>query len=142
MNYYLTVNGVVGDTTDAAHQKAFDLGNYTFEISRNGAVVGGSPLSVSLYSPLSIPLLLAQLKKNVKMTLTLAGRAPGASFDSLKIVFENATLIDFNTSDTGDNGAVPNTSFTFVYDRVSYTFTPATAGGKAGTPVTTNIVFG
>lgn len=138
----MTIKGVTGDSTNKDHKGSFELDSYSLAVVRNftpaPTALSLFPLSISLRSMLSVPLLLAQANKAAVLNVTIQGRRPDAKFDFLKMVFSGAVISDMSTADSG-GGDVPQTSLSFVYKSVAYTFTPALADGTAGTPVTTTI---
>ncbi|MCX6378189.1 MAG: type VI secretion system tube protein Hcp [Armatimonadetes bacterium] len=142
MDYYMTIKGVTGDSTNKEHKGSFELDSYSIGVTRGVTPTPTAltlfPLSISLRSVLSVPLLLAQANKAAVLNVTIQGRSSSVKFDSLKIVFSGAVISDMSTADSG-GGDVPQTSLSFVYKSVAYTFTPTLADGTAGTPVTTTI---
>lgn len=147
MDYFLIVKGVTGDTNSAAHKGAFEVENYGFGIFRpNPATLplGGGPLNISLRSVTATPILLNKMKAGAPLSLTLIGQSqnPDKHYDPIKMVFANAVITDFNTSDSDGNGVFPPVNFSFTYTGVTYTYTPMNADGTLGTPITSIITFG
>ncbi len=138
----MTIKGVTGDSRNKDHKGSFELDSYSLGVTRGftptPTPLSLFPLNIALRSMLSVPLLLAQANKATVLNVTIQGRHPGGTFDSLKMVFSGAVISDVSTGDSG-GGDVPQTSLSFVYKTVAYTFIPTLDDGTAGTAVTTTI---
>lgn len=71
--------------------------------------------------------------KKAQLFCRKAGGAPeGLTF--VKLLMEDVLISGYSMSGPGDEG--PEEQITFVYGKLSFTYVPQNADGKAGTPVT------
>jgi type VI secretion system secreted protein Hcp len=147
--WFLKIDGIAGESTDAAHKGEIDVESWSWGVSRSagpgsGGGGGGSGKAafddlhfVSRISAASPPLLLACATGTHIKEATLSG-ARGAgkskSVDYLKYQLSDVTVTNVQQFD--DESEVPTEQFSLNYSKVEVTYRPQTPSGKVGSPVT------
>ncbi len=139
-SFYLTIDGVAGDLVRDGHEGAFEVGDYSFDVSAiiNATRGGGAGQGHTTFSPLTV-----DLDVNTGMSSFLDLVASGEHIRSLELQGVSAdgeTVYDlrlgdvqvtsFHDSNTGHD------MLSFSYGQVSVTTTGQNADGSLDTPVT------
>ena len=145
--WFLKIDGIPGESTDAAHKGEIDVESWSWGVSRSAGPGSGSGGGsgkaafddfhfVSRISAASPPLLNACATGSHLKTAMLSG-ARGAgkskSVDFLKYQLSDVTVTNVEQFD--DESQVPTEQFSLTYSKIEVTYTPQTASGKLGTPV-------
>jgi type VI secretion system secreted protein Hcp len=146
--WFLKVDGIAGESTDAAHKGEIDVESWSWGVSSSAGPGGGGGGGgagkasfddfhfVSRISAASPPLLNACATGSHIKTATLSGvRGTGKSksVDFLKYQLSDITVTNVQQFD--DESQVPTEQFSFNYSKVEMTYRPQTTSGKAGSPV-------
>jgi type VI secretion system Hcp family effector len=150
VDYFLQMSGIPGESTDPAHKGWIDVLSFSQSITQTASATGGAgggvasggvehqdfaiTKNVDLASP-QIYLACASGKHLGKVVVE-AWRSSGASrVKYLSIEIDNVIIskVTWGTSGT----ALPTESVTFVYGKITWTYTPHKPDGSAGNPVTT-----
>jgi type VI protein secretion system component Hcp len=137
--YYLTIDGVVGDSTAAGHERSFAISDYSFDVSALVSVLGGgggagkttfSPLTVDLDLNSGLTTLLEDIASGEHIrSIELQGvAADGQTVYDLKL--GNVLITKYHDSNSGHD------ALSFNYNQVSLTTTPQNSNGSPGMPVT------
>jgi VCBS repeat-containing protein len=141
LTYYLTIDGIVGDSVVEGHEGSFQISDYSFDVSALVSAVtgaGGGVAGETTFSPLTV-----DLDLNSGLTALLRDIASGHTISSIElqgVTSDGHTVYDLKLGhvivtkyhDT-NNG---HDSLSFSYDAVSLTTTPVNSAGGPGTPVT------
>src|SRR5690348_5111997 len=138
--YYLTIDGVVGDSTAAGHERSFAISDYSFDVSAlvGSLSGGGGGAGKSTFSPLTV-----DLDLNSGLTTLLEDIASGEHIRSIElqgVAADGQTVYDLKLGDVfitkyheSNSG---HDAQSFNYNQVSLTTTPQNSNGSPGTPVT------
>ena len=146
--WFLKIDGIAGESTDAAHKGEIDVESWSWGVSRSvGSGSGGGGGSgkaafddfhfVSRISAASPPLLNACATGSHLKTATLSGiRGAGKSksVDFLKYQLSDVTVTNVQQFD--DESQPPSEQFSLNYSKIEVTYRPQTTSGKIGAPVT------
>src|SRR5262245_33488298 len=140
LTYYLTIDGIVGDSTNAKHARSFEIVDYSFDVSAlvSAATGGGGAGTKATFSPLTV-----DLDLNSGLTALLDDIATGRHVKSIElqgVASDGQTVYDLKLGevvvteyhDTNSG----HDSLSFNYEKVSLTTTPQNQNGSLGTPVT------
>ena len=145
--WFLKIDGIAGESTDAAHKGEVDVVSWSWGVSRSagpGSGGGGGAGKaafddlhfVSRIGAASPPLLLACATGSHIKEATLSG-ARGAgkskSVDFLKYQLSDVTVTNVQQFD--DESQVPTEQFSLNYSKIEVTYRPQTTSGKVGSPV-------
>ena len=146
--WFLKIDGISGESTDAAHKGEIDVASWSWGVSRSAGPGSGSGGGsgkaafddfhfVSRISAASPPLLNACATGSHIKTATLSG-ARGAgkskSVDFLKYQLSDVTVTSVQQFD--DESLAPSEQFSLNYSKVEVTYHPQTTSGKIGSPAT------
>jgi type VI protein secretion system component Hcp len=136
-SYYLTIDGIAGDSVRKGHEGAFEVNDYSFDVSAIVSAVrtgGGAGSGRTEFSPLTV-----DLDANSGMASLLQHLASGQHIRSLELqgvtgdgdtvydlMLGDVTVTRFQDSSTGHD------MVTFEYRQVSVTTTGESENGKAG----------
>ncbi|WP_306552689.1 Hcp family type VI secretion system effector [Mixta calida] len=130
---FLKIEGITGESQDAAHQGWIDVTSYTWGVWRNGDAAGPG---ASRYRNLSVQcaidkataavLLFASNSNRIKaMHLSLC-KAGNGMIESCRITLENVTVTDVNLDD------VAEAAYEFQADKVKFQYWEQAASGIKG----------
>jgi type VI protein secretion system component Hcp len=106
-SYFLALDGVAGNSTDASHPGALVVSFYDFDATRGGLPGGGStnfsPLVVTVDGDTGLADVLALMTRHTHVSgVTLTVRTIGAQpFDAYKLDLEDVTVIDVRLNSGG-----------------------------------------
>ena len=144
---FLKIDGIKGQSTNAKHIDEIDVAAFKLGVLQSlsdSTAGGGAGVGKPTFAPVTIfkgldtasPLLFlacatGQHKPQAVLTLSERGR------DTFVIRLSDVivTSCDQNSNDTG-NSELPLETIALKYSKIEITFTPATAKGAPGTPVT------
>ena len=148
--WFLKIDGISGESTDAAHKGEIDVESWSWGVGRIGTPGGGSGGGggagkasfedfhfVSRISAASPPLLNACATGTHIKQATLSGtRGAGKSksVDYLKYKLSDVTVTNVEQFD--GEGQAPSEQFSLNYSKIEVSYSPQTASGKIGSPVT------
>src|SRR5262245_31751427 len=140
LTYYLTIDGIVGDSVVDGHEGEFQISDYSFDVSAlvSAASGGGGAVGETTFSPLTV-----DLDLNSGLTTLLRDIASGRHIRSIElqgVTSGGDTVYDLKLGDVlvtkyHDTNS-GHDSLSFSYDAVSLTTTPVNSAGGLGTPVT------
>ena len=145
--WFLELDGIPGDSTDAAHKDWIDVQSWAWGVAANtGNVTGGvrvgrptlEPLSVAAHLGSASPRLFEacvtgrHISDAVLSGVTASGSGKG--FEFLTVRLQEVTVAAQHLGDS--LGVAPSDEFTLTYGRVEISFRRQTATGGAGVPVT------
>jgi type VI secretion system secreted protein Hcp len=147
-SWFLKIDGIAGESTDAAHKGEIDVESWSWGVSRSGGTGSGSGGGsgkaafddfhfVSRISAASPPLLNACATGTHIKVATLSGtRGAGKSksVDFLKYQLSDVTVTSVQQFD--NESQVPSEQFSLNYSKIEVTYKPQTTSGKIGSPVT------
>lgn len=147
VDYFLKIDGIDGESTDATHKGEIQLLSFAWGASNPsnvGSQTGGagagkvslSDFSFTATTSKASPQLFVKCATGshlpaVQLTARRRGRG-SAEFIKLKLV--DALVSSYQTS--GAAGTLPIDSVTLGFSQVTYSYYPQNAGGTVGTPVT------
>ena len=145
---FLKLDGIEGEATHRDHRNEIELLSWSWGMTNptTGASTGGgsgagrpkaqSLLVVHRYDKAS-PLLLrfAASGRHIVSAVLSARRAGAGSRDFLKITLKEVFVSGLQMA---DNGEGPVEQVTLDFTEIGFAYTPQTARGNAGTPVTTS----
>lgn len=154
--WFLKIDGISGESTDAAHKGEIDVQSWSWGVSSSvgagsGSGGGGSGSGggsgravfedfhfVSRISTASPPLLSACATgvhfKQATLSGVRGGSGKSKSADYLKYKLSDVTVRSVQQYDSEDQ--VPSEQFSLNYSKVEVTYSPQTSSAAAGTPVT------
>ena len=148
--WFLKIDGIAGESTDAAHKGEIDVESWSWGVSRSSGPSGGSGGGggsgkatfddfhfVSRISAASPALLSACATGTHVKQATLSGaRGAGKNkgVDFLKYQLSDVTVTNVQQFD--DESQVPSEQFSLNFSKVEVTYRPQTASGKVGSPAT------
>src|SRR5262249_36053894 len=136
LTYYLTIDGIVGDSRAEHHEGSFQISDYSFDVSALVSALTGA--GIAKFSPLTV-----DLDLNSGLTALLRDIASGQHVDSIElqgVTADGHAVYDLKLGDVfvtayHDTNS-GHDSLSFSYDKVSLTTTPVLSGGGLGTPAT------
>jgi type VI secretion system secreted protein Hcp len=146
--WFLKVDGIAGESTDAAHKGEIDVDSWSWGVSNSATGAGGGGGGsgkasfedfhfVSRISTASPPLLLACATGSHIKQATLSGaRGSGKSKSVDYLKYQLSDVIVTSVQQSGGGEQVASEQFSLNYSKVQVTYTPQTTSGKLGTPVT------
>lgn len=80
--YYLTIDGIAGDSTAGGHEGAFTIADYSFDVSELVSIAtgGGGAAGKPTFSPLTV-----DLDLNSGLTALLGDLVPGQHIKSIEL---------------------------------------------------------
>lgn len=147
---YMKVEGVDGDSTDAAHQKWIEVESYAHAVSQapggslsgQGALTGGKAdhqdFSITKRLDSASPILFLKCCSGEaipEVTLEIC-RATGAKTTFMKYVFKPCIVASICPSGSGKGeDPLPMEQVSFRYGEIDLSYTPTTAKGETGAAV-------
>jgi type VI protein secretion system component Hcp len=140
LTYYLTIDGIFGNSTNEDYKGSFNVLDYSFDVSAiiDATSGGGAGVSKPTFSPLMV-----DLDLNSGLTALLKDAATGkhiASIELKGVSFDGQTVYDLKLGDvvltTYHDTNSGHDMLTFSYQQVSLTTIPQDPTGGLGTPVT------
>jgi type VI secretion system secreted protein Hcp len=147
VDYFLKVDGIAGESTDAKHKNEIDVVGFNFGVSNAsgpGPGGGGGGAGKSVFDSLVVlapmskasPLLWAACAsgKHIK-TVVLTGRrtAMKTQAEFLKVTLSDAIITSYQAEGADDDG--PLDEVAFDYGKIEVAYTPVDSTGKAQPPV-------
>ena len=146
-SYFLKLDGVPGDSTDAAHKGEIQLLAFSWGVSNSGSpsTSGGagagkanfSDFSFTAHTSKASPLLMLDTAtgRHLKSALlTVSRRVRGASQDFLKIELTEVIISSYSQGAGG--GDLPTDSASLRFAKIQYSFTSQAANGAPGATTT------
>lgn len=143
-SYFLKLDGVPGDSTDAAHKGEIQLLAFSWGVSNPGSASssGGagagkanfSDFNFTAHTSKASPLLMLNTAtgKHLKSaTLTGSRRVRGGSQDFLKIELTEVLITSYQQGASG--GELPTDSSSLRFGKIKYTFESQSPNGTPGT---------
>lgn len=144
-DYFLKIDGVEGESSDARHKNEIDIESFSWGASQpgiadgsGGAQRGGGKVSfqdfhfLKLSDKASPVLFLATAEGKHFPTATLTVRKAGAQQDYMKIKLTDILVSSYKGEGKGD---VPMDSFSINYAKIEYEVSATGADGSASAPV-------
>jgi type VI secretion system secreted protein Hcp len=146
VDYFLALDGIDGESTDAKHKGALVLESFGWGVSQSGGASGGGGgagkaqfqdlVVVHRTSKASPKIFLAcatgQHLKSAVLTARKAGKAP---LEFLTITLSDVLVSSFQ--ETGSSGEVPLETVSLTYAKVEIAYRLQSAAGKVAPPVKT-----
>jgi len=147
--WFLKLDGIAGESTDAAHPGEIDVQSWTWGVSNSGSPSGGGGGGgagkasfedfhfVTRISTASPPLFLAcATGTHIKQANLIGSRdsAKGKATDFLKYRLHDVTVSSLGQTDSDANP--PGEHFSLNYAKVEVSYTPQNPLGKMTAPVT------
>lgn len=142
-SYFLKLDGVPGDSTDAAHKGEIQLLAFSWGVSNSGSLSssGGagagkanfSDFNFTAHTSKASPLLMLNTAtgKHLKSaTLTVSRRVRGANQDFLKIELTDILISSYQQG--AGNGELPTDSSSLRFAKIKYSFMSQSSNGTAG----------
>lgn len=146
--WFLKLDGIVGDSTDAAHRDEIEVQSFSWGVANAGGSGGGGgggagrptfqdlviTARISVASP---PLFLACATGRHLRTAVLTGvrgGGQGPPRDALRYDLADVLVTSVQHGDSA--GGPPTESVSFSYSRIVVTVTPQSPTGATATPVT------
>jgi type VI protein secretion system component Hcp len=148
--YFLTIDGIEGDSLAPGHAGAFDVSSYSFDVSALAGAIGtGGTAGKSTFSPLTVT-----FAPDPNLTSLLADAASGKVIKSIELqgvvisngsatketVYDlkltNVVVTNFDSSGADGTSGVDRLSFDYSRGTVSLTTTPIEENGALGPPAT------
>jgi type VI secretion system secreted protein Hcp len=146
-SYFLKLDGILGDSTDAKHKGEIQLLSFSWGSSNSGATgsasggAGAGKVSITDFhfaaatSQASPLLFLATATgKHLKTGLLSVRRKGRGQQEYLKIELTDVLVSSYQQG--GSNGTVPVDSASLNFSKIKYSFYPQKADGSLGAPVT------
>jgi type VI secretion system secreted protein Hcp len=148
-DYFLKIEGVDGESTDAKHKGEIELLAYSWGESQAGTHAyggGGGAGKVSMQdfnftmrvNKSSPKLMLACATgdhlKTAKLTIRKAG---GDQQEYMTVTFSDVLVSSYQTSGVGDGDSIPNESISLNFAKVEFEYKPQKADGTLDSPVKT-----
>ena len=138
-NFYLTIDGIVGDSQREGYEHSIEIAGYSFDVTALASAIsgGGGGSSKSTFSPLMIDLNLGSGETDL-----LKDIASGKVIKSIElkgVLHDGSTVYDLKLGDvvvTELHDTSGQDRLAFSYQQISLTTTPQTATGDLGDPVT------
>jgi type VI secretion system secreted protein Hcp len=146
--WFLKIDGIAGESTNAAHAGEIDVDSWSWGVSRGGSGGSGSGGGagkasfddfhfVSRISAASPKLLDACATGSHIKQATLSGaRSSGKSKGGDYLKYQLSDIVVTGVQQLGGDDQVATQQFSLNYSKVEVTYTPQTASGKLGPPVT------
>jgi type VI secretion system secreted protein Hcp len=145
-NYFLKLDGILGDSTDAKHKGEIQLLAFSWGAANSGGSTSGggggagkvnfSDLSFSARTSQASPLLLLATAdgKHIKSGLLTVAKKGRRQQDYIKIELTDVLVSSYQTA-AGD-GSAPIDSASLNFSKIKYSFYPQRPDGSLGSPVT------
>jgi type VI secretion system secreted protein Hcp len=145
VSYFLKLDGVPGESTDASHKGEIDLLAFSWGVSNPGSAATGTGRAgkpsfsdfnfETLTSKASPLLMLNTASGKVLASAVVTGRKNGAEggVNFLKIVLTDVLVASYEQSASSE---VPTESASLSYTKIQYSITTQTASGEPGTTTT------
>jgi type VI secretion system secreted protein Hcp len=141
-DYFLEINGIPGESTDAKHAKSIDVLSYSWGATRTPTQPGGGAsgrpnlgeLHIQKRVDVASPLLFRRLAAGESInSIELIGRKAGATqLDFLRYCFQNVQVTSIQHSDAAGGSAVPSESVSFFYLVFSEQYSRQNPDGSLG----------
>lgn len=145
-SYFLKLDGVPGDSTDAAHKGEIQLLAFAWGASNTGSSSGGgagagkvtfSDFNFTASTSKASPLLMlntATGKRLASALVTVSRKARGASQDFIKIELSDVLVTGYHQSASNNDTPVDSASLSFA--KIEYSFVSQSANGGPGETTT------
>jgi type VI secretion system secreted protein Hcp len=150
-DFLLEIDGIKGESKEQKHPGTIDIESFSWGLSQGGvknssrlASGGGagkvvfSDISVSKSTDAASPLLFksAATGKHIKKAVLYGRKAGGGQQEYLKITLEDCLISSFQQGPQAPgSGAGQLESFSLNFAKISYSYSPVGADGKAGSPL-------
>jgi type VI secretion system secreted protein Hcp len=148
-DYFLKIDGVDGEATDATHKGEIEVLAYNWgesQVGTHGAGGGGGAGKVSMQdfhftmrvNKASPKLMLACATgdhlKTAKLTVRKAG---GDQQEYMTVTFSDVLVSSYQTAGVGNGDSIPNESISLNFGKVEFEYKPQKADGTLDSPVKT-----
>jgi type VI secretion system secreted protein Hcp len=146
VDYFLVIDGIPGESTDARYPNAIKIEGFSFGVTGYVPLIGGgggagkpvfSDISFTKIIDKSSPLLFLQCAQGKHIpSATLYCRKAGERPTEFYVIKMTDVLISsFQTS--GSSDALPTETLSLNYTKIELSYTPQKPDGSPGTPVET-----
>ncbi len=143
---YLKLGDIKGESTSAAYPGEMILEAFSHTLTAQVQLGGGTGAGKPIHEPIfvtkmlgqgSVPVIELLNKGEVTKDATFSFVRPTGVgvFEYLEIKLENVYITSYSLNVS--SGGVPVESFSLVYERITWTYTPQNDKGAPGTPITT-----
>lgn len=144
VDYFLKIDGIEGESQDAAHKGEIQLNSWNWGASNSGTMQfggggGGGKASMSNFEftmrvNKATPKLMQKLAsgehiKNAVLTCRKAGKTPQ---DYLKITFEDIIVANYSTGGSAGADAIPDESISLNFAKINFEYREQKADGTLG----------
>ena len=145
-DYFLKLDGIAGESTDAKHKDEIELVSFSWGVTESAAQGSGGGGGAGKAQFKEFEFLMPVNKASAAVFLAVAGgkhlkeatlsvrRSSKAAFDWLKIKFTDVLITSYEQ--VGDDQEAPHELVAFDFARVELQVTPQTGRGAPGAPVT------
>ena len=150
--WFLKIDGIVGDSTDATHKDEIDVLSWSWGVTQTGGSSGPGGTGgagggagkaafddfhfVSRIGRASPTLFLASATGTHHKTASLSGvRVGGKGPSSEFLKYKLSDVVVTSDQHAGDSADFPVEQFSLNYSKIEISFTPQTASGAAGTAI-------
>ena len=131
VDYFLEVNGVPGESTDAKQAKSIDVESVSWGASASGKKVNLQDLSITKFVDLASPVLFQRLVEgtNISSAELIARRAGETQLIFLRYCLQDVRVTSIQQAGHGGDNSTENV--TFAYGSFSMQYTSQDAKGGA-----------
>jgi type VI secretion system secreted protein Hcp len=148
VDYFLKIDGIDGESTDAKHKNEIDVESWSWGAS-NGSSMGygggGGTGKVSMEAfhfvmkvNKATPKLILHCcdGKHIKSALLTVREAGGKQQEYLKFKFTDLMIVSYSTGGSGGSDIKPMDTISFNYSKIEVEYAEQKADGSLGSPVT------
>ena len=144
-DYFLKIEGVEGESSDAKHKGQIEIDSFSWGVSNAGSMAsgGGGGSGKASFQDFhftktvdkSSPKLMeaATTGEHLRSVELVVRKAGGDQLEYYKIELQDVVITGYST--TGSSGEAPTESVSFNYSKIMFEYTPQNADGTAASPV-------
>jgi type VI secretion system secreted protein Hcp len=147
VDYFLKVDGIDGESTDAKHTNAIDVESWSWGETQSGAHAGGGGggagkvvmqdfhfvTKVSKASPLLM--LACATGQHIKKAVLTCRKAGGKQEDFLVVTMSDLLVSSFQTGGSGHSDIVPTDQCSINFSKIEFEYKIQKPDGSMGSPV-------
>jgi type VI secretion system secreted protein Hcp len=149
VDYWLKIDGILGDSQDDKHRDEIDVASWSFGASRttaggagsgagSGKVDFGDLVFTARVSKASPPLMLACAQgKHIQSAVLTARRTGGTEFEFLKLMLGDVVVSSFHTADNQEDEDGPVDSVSLGFSEIEFEYRSMKPDGSVGESVST-----
>lgn len=147
VDYFLKVEGVEGESTDAKHKNEIDVMSWSWGETQSGGSATGGGGGVGKVSMQDFHFVMGYNKASPKLFLHCATgvhipkatltcrKAGGKQEEYLKVVFTDLLVSSYQTGGSQHGDVVPTDQISLNYSKIEWEYKPQDEKGAVGSPI-------